>query len=222
VTAAARALAVLARAPSSPGGKTRLAAGVGRAAATRLQRAFLDDVLAATAAVAAARALHLDGALDGPAPPGVTVRAQAAGDLGARMAAALDAERAAGADAVVLVGADSPTMPPAEVERAFAALEAGAELVLGPAADGGYWLVGARAPVPEAFADLPWSTPALLARTLERLFGRGRRVALVGWWYDVDTAEDLALLGAHLAVLPAEVAPATRRVLADLETLQVR
>jgi len=86
--------------------------------------------------------------------------------------------------------------------------------VLGPANDGGYWLVGARRPAPELFDDMPWGTPVVLPRTLARL--RTADHALLPFWYDVDDPASMGLLVSHLDVLPPDVAPATRRALAGL------
>lgn len=142
---------------------------------------------------------------------GFAIRAQAGADLGARMAAAIADELAAGASAVVLVGTDSPTLPPAYLQRAAAWLGDGAEVVLGPAADGGYYLVGARRPLPQLFAaGISWGTPQVLPATLLRLrelAATGTRVALLPFFYDVDTPQDLWLLACHLRLAAAQ-APA--------------
>src|SRR5690606_34893171 len=99
------------------------------------------------------------------------------------------------------------------VGRAFAALDA-ADLVLGPAADGGYYLIAARGPL-DVFAGIEWSTSSVLAATNARARARGLRVALVERDFDVDTPEDLAELRALLAREDAARAmPATARVLA--------
>jgi glycosyltransferase A (GT-A) superfamily protein (DUF2064 family) len=71
--------------------------------------------------------------------------------------------------------------------------------------------VGARVPVAELFSGIPWSTPAVFARTLERLGNRSH--LLLAEHYDVDTAEDLETLRAELALLGPSIAPATRRAL---------
>lgn len=172
---------------------------------------------------------------------GFVVRVQKGADLGSRMAAALAAELFAGASAVVLIGTDSPTLPTLYLERAAAWLADTSDVVLGPAADGGYYLIGARRPLPELFAEgIAWSTTQVLPATLLRLRAlrdRGLRVALLPFFYDVDTPQDLRLLAAHLHLsgtadlgespnpaaaageadaLTALHAPATRAVLAEL------
>ncbi|WP_428927186.1 TIGR04282 family arsenosugar biosynthesis glycosyltransferase [Marinibacterium sp. SX1] len=120
-------------------------------------------------------------------PADLARRAQGRGDLGARMARQL---RAAPGP-VCLVGGDIPGMTRAHVARAFRALGA-ADAVLGPAPDGGFWLIGLsprRAPPPGLFDGARWSTAHALEDTLKSL--ADRRVALVDTLRDVDTAADL-------------------------------
>ena len=115
---------------------------------------------------------------------------QGRGDLGARMGRALARHRRA-----VLVGCDIPDLGRADIAAAFRALGR-AQAVFGPAEDGGYWLVGfgpRRPPAP--FAGVRWSSEHALADTLANC--RSYRVALLRRLQDVDTAEDLAALGAR-------------------------
>jgi uncharacterized protein len=120
--------------------------------------------------------------------------AQAAGNLGARMADAFARSFAAGASRVVIVGSDVPTLPDATLTAAFGGLIEG-DGVVGPSLDGGYCLIGLnRAAWPAAerlFGDVPWSTPGVLSRTL-RLAGEiGLDVRVLPGWYDVDRPQDL-------------------------------
>ena len=112
---------------------------------------------------------------------------QGRGDLGQRMARAM---AAVPAGPVVLVGGDIPGLGPEHVDRAFAALRR-AEVVFGPAADGGFWLVGLRRGrrARQLFRDVRWSSPQALTDTLANL-PAAARVALVDELADVDTAED--------------------------------
>lgn len=111
---------------------------------------------------------------------------QGPGDLGARMARALG--RFAPAPAV-LIGGDIPAVTPAHIERAFRALLS-RDVVLGPASDGGYWLVGVRGRrvLPRLFRNVRWSGPFALADTLRNLASRDR-AALVDRLDDVDDVE---------------------------------
>ena len=106
----------------------------------------------------------------------------------------------AGAERVVVVGADSPTLPVAYVEQAFGALEQ-ADVVFGPATDGGYYLVGCARRLPPIFEDSVWSHRRVLAAAIARLNDPSWQVALLPPWYDVDTLEDWLTLRGHVAAL---------------------
>jgi rSAM/selenodomain-associated transferase 1 len=215
-------LVLFARTPRRGEVKTRLAALLGDERALHLYRAFLADAcaLAARASVLGVERLVLAvaGAFDDPeigrlaTAHGLHARPQPDGDLGTRMHALLTGELER-AERVCLIGTDSPTLTADQVVAAFGPL-ADADVVIGPAADGGYWLLGARAPEPALFDGVPWSSPRVLTETLRRL--RGRKVALLPFHYDVDEAADLELLAAHLPFVPEEIAPATRAALAAL------
>jgi rSAM/selenodomain-associated transferase 1 len=156
------------------------------------------------------------------AAPAPEILPQVGDDLGSRMLTALRHLTGDGERPAVLIGSDHPTLSPAHLEAAFAALER-AEMVFGPSTDGGYVLVGARTPRRELFEGIAWSTPAVLAETLDRAEEHGVRCAFLDPWYDVDTAEDLAFLRLHLRALVRELGdaapcPATRRALAGLPT----
>jgi rSAM/selenodomain-associated transferase 1 len=177
--------------------KTRLAADLGDEAATAIYRALATQVLEAVRACgwpctvwyAPADAAAEMRAWLGPGPH---LASQPDGDLGARMAhAAASAPRGR---AIVLLGGDVPGLSAAALQRAAAAL-AEAPAVLGPSADGGYWLLGGRAPRPDLFSAMPWSTPGVLPATRARLAAAG-----VGWREletrrDVDTLDDARAAG---------------------------
>jgi rSAM/selenodomain-associated transferase 1 len=210
-------LIIFARAPVAGQVKTRLARTVGEAAALALYEAFLEDVAQMTQGLGARRVLAVAGELDHAAitrlakSQRLTVEPQGDGDLGARMAAAIERHVAHGP--VVIIGSDAPTVPRASLHRALDAL-VDRDVVIGPAADGGYWLIGVRLALPGLFTHIAWSTPSVLPETLARL---GERAHLIlPEHYDVDDAADLARLRSELSTLPATVAPATRRVLAAL------
>ncbi len=203
-----------ARAPELGAVKTRLGKTLGDERALALYEAFLDDTCALTQGIGARRVLAIAGDVDHPRvqhlakSQRLAVEPQGDGDLGARMARAIATHVATGP--VVIIGSDAPTLPRAHVHEALDALMA-CDVVIGPSDDGGYYLIGARVAVPELFADVRWSTPAVLATTLERLAGRAH--ALLPPWHDVDSADDLERLKRELATLSPSVAPATRRVL---------
>lgn len=206
------ALGVFARRPAAGRSKTRLAPALGADGAAALYDAFLTDTLArfTDATVFCADAADLAWFED--RHPGHRHLAQAEADLGERMRVALETLLEE-ADGAVVIGSDAPTLPAARVHAAGRALSRGADVVLGPAADGGYYLYGCRGEAP-ALPDVRWSSRHALADTVASLERAGRTPALLAPWYDVDTPEDLRLLRAHLALTP-RVAPETARALFD-------
>jgi rSAM/selenodomain-associated transferase 1 len=214
-TPAASSLVIFARAPELGRCKTRLASKLGEVVALDLYTAFLEDVCALSRGVAERRILAVAGSIANPVLMrlgerfGLELVPQPEGDLGVRMHLLLQTELIS-ARRVCLIGSDSPTLPQIRLQEAFDALD-GHDVVVGPSTDGGYWLLGARKWLDVVFEDIPWSSPAVLPKTLERLAGHS--VALLPFFYDVDEPADLALLSAHLLHLPKEVAAATRRAL---------
>ena len=125
---------------------------------------------------------------------GWQIKAQVRGDLGQRMAQALDAELARGRLAV-LIGSDIADLQLNDLRAARRALATGADAVLGPASDGGYWLIGLARPVIGLFDDMPWSTAAVAAITCARLALAGSRLAVLATRHDIDEARDLRAPG---------------------------
>lgn len=185
-------LVVFAKAPVLGRVKTRLAAAIGEAAALAFYEATLKTVL---------------GRLDGGGPWRTVIAAtpdeatdehglwpttaprvpQGSGDLGFRMGWFL--AEAAQAAPVVIVGSDIPDLEAAHVARAFQELRR-RDLVLGPAADGGYWLIGARVPLPgRVFDGVRWSTAHARADTLANAGALGLSTALVDELEDVDDVD---------------------------------
>ena len=177
--------------------KTRLARGVGAENAARLQLAFLRDELRMLSGMGAQVTLCCDPArpLDDYARlfgPAVAYRPQQGADLGQRMLHALHRELEESGEPAVLVGSDLPDLPERHVRDAFAALDQ-ARVCLGPATDGGFYLLGLGGPAsPGIFRDVAWSGPQVLARTLDNCAALGLSHRLLPPWPDVDTAEDLA------------------------------
>lgn len=202
------ALAIMCKAPLSGASKTRLCPPLTPDEAARLSRAFIADVAAAIAAVpkeAGTKAIAVvtpadaQAAVAGLLPPGFAVMAQRGRDLSARLIHATADLLAEGFAGVCLINADSPTLPVSLLERAAEALRRpGERLVIGPAIDGGYTLIGLKRPRPEMFRDMAWSTSAVLAQTLARAAALGPPVTLLPTWYDVDDAASLGLLSLEL------------------------
>ncbi len=191
-------LLVFARVPALGRVKSRLAAGVGLPAALAVYRELLAITNAAIVAAGVPATVWLAGTA-ASAPTAAEAREWAAhaicgqpgGDLGERMAAAFAATFAAGAGRVAIIGTDCPGLRAAHLTEAFAAL-ATADVVIGPAADGGYYLLGMNKLQLNLFRDKTWSTDSVLAETLADAHRLGLRVALLPELRDLDTAADLA------------------------------
>ncbi len=197
-------LGLFAKWPAPGAVKTRLAAS-DPAWGARAARAFLLDTIERLAAVDARRVLAFAPAEREAEFAAVVggrfdLMPQGDGDLGRRMAAFVARQMDAGAEAVVLVGADSPTLPVEYVRQAFAELER-VDVVLGPAADGGYYLVGCGPRRPPLFEGVAWGTGRVLADTIANLADPHWRLCLLPPWYDVDAPADWDMLRGHLAAL---------------------
>jgi hypothetical protein len=119
-------------------------------------------------------------------------RRQSEGDIGDRMASAFQASFAAGMTAVVLIGSDCPELNAPLMVEAFQLLRQH-DLVLGPALDGGYYLIGLRRLIPELFTGIPWSTAEVLQQTITIAKRLGLAVAKLPLLSDVDRPEDLSV-----------------------------
>lgn len=191
---------VFVKAPAPGRVKTRLSPPFTPETAASLYRAFAADSLSAAEAVVGAKAaVAYEPHEDWPTPswlsePPPEWFLQEGADLGRRLAAATGKAFVDGADRVVVIGSDAPHLPPARIEEAFARLAA-APLVLGPARDGGYYLIGLREPAPSLFDDIPWSSPEVLKATLARAVELHWSPHLLDELEDVD---DAAALGRML------------------------
>jgi rSAM/selenodomain-associated transferase 2/rSAM/selenodomain-associated transferase 1 len=210
---ASHALGVFARFPEPGRAKTRLIPALGPDGAAalhdRLVRHTLDTVGAFTRHHHALAAIWVAGAE--PARfarhfgTSLPCLAQPDGDLGTRMLTAMRFMLRT-ARAGVLIGTDCPDISPGVLAASFDAL-GDADLVLGPAGDGGYYLIGLRRPVPALFEDIEWGTSAVLARTLERAAAMGLRVRLLPTLRDVDEPRDLAVWERVCAALSPDGEP---------------
>ena len=206
---------ILAKAPVPGEAKTRLIPALGASGAAILARAFFADTLAMAVSLRWARVVV---SLAGdpaslPLPPGVEILPQGGGDLGERMERAAVRSLAIG-PRVLLIGTDSPGLPAHFLGSARASL-ATHEAVLGPAEDGGFFLLGLDRCEPGLLSGLPWSRSDTLVHTAARLRHSGRSVATTDPWFDVDEPADLERLSRLIA--EGEIhAPATARALASL------
>lgn len=178
---------VLAKAPVAGRVKTRLCPPCTGAEAAELAQASLLDTLHVALATGAQVVLALDGEAGAWLPEGVQVVPQGSGSLSERLAAAW--RHMSGP--AVQVGMDTPQLTPSDLIQAYESLQHDdVDAVLGPAEDGGWWLIGLPRGMPEVFLGLPTSTPDAGERQHERLVQLGLRVALLETRNDVDTIED--------------------------------
>jgi rSAM/selenodomain-associated transferase 1 len=203
---------MLARWPAPGRCKSRLVPGVGRARAAAIQARLTRHGLAAAAdarrALAAAAGtgghggrLELVLAASGLGPRAAArwgrllgvdrVVAQGSGSLGLRLQRQLLRGCREGAAAVVLIGSDLPSLAAEDLVEAFQVLEHRA-LVLGPAGDGGYWLIGRRRATPQLFTGIDWGSDQVLAQTLALARQAGLEAALLAERHDLDRPADLA------------------------------
>lgn len=207
-------LVVFTRWPEAGRAKTRLVAALGPDGAARLQERMTRHTLARAAGFARRRGAELIVRFAGgdaarmAAAYGRLHRylPQGAGDLGQRLARAFEAAFAAGARRVVLVGTDCPELAAVHLRSAFDAL-VDSDVVLGPAEDGGYYLVGLARPCSSLFEDVPWGTAQVLGVTLRRATAAGRSVTRLVVLRDVDRPEDLPHAQATLARAVSVVIP---------------
>jgi len=199
-------LLVLTRFPAPGRAKTRFIPLLGPAGAADLSRRLSEHTVAIARAWRAGDpdrmfTVHITGA--DPAAcrrwlgDDISCEPQGDGDLGVRMDRALSSALTAGADRVVLVGCDCPRNEVANLERAFSRLD-DHDLVLGPATDGGYYLIGTTCPRPTLFHGLAWGTSEILPGTLSRAEHEGLRTVTLATLPDVDRPADLPAAEAAL------------------------
>ena len=189
-------LIVFLKQPRPGGVKTRLVPALGAATAAELYRVLAEEVLRATIPPKGEYETLVFFAPSEEAEamrawlPGLRLRAQSAGDLGARMSAAFARAFERGAERVAIIGTDTVGVTGDVVAGALGAL-ADADVVVGPAYDGGYYLLALSQPHPDLFEGIAWSTATVLEETLRRAAAAGLRVQKRPVLRDVDTLDDL-------------------------------
>lgn len=228
------AAAIVCKTPIGGLSKTRLSPPLRLEQCARISECFIRDLSRSVQALADESAIsgialytpygseaHLQSLL----PAAFRLHPQGDGDLGARLSKGSAELLAEGYDGVILINSDSPTLPLSILRDAADALHDGDRIVLGPAIDGGYTLIGLSRPHPQLFDDVPWSTPVVHALTLRRAGEIGVSVSNLATWYDVDDANSLEILAAEMRGerpafaspdLIAAEAPATRQFMRDL------
>ena len=197
-------LGIFAKLPRPCQVKTRLAAATSPAFAARVADAMLGDTLDRMAAIDAERWLvfaphDAAAAMTELARGRYQLTPQGDGDLGQRLERFFQQRIRHEPERVVVIGADSPTLPVEFVARAFDQLQT-SDLVLGPATDGGYYLIGCARRLPPIFAGIDWGGATVLRDTIARL-DTTALLALLPPWYDVDTLDDWRMLQGHIAAL---------------------
>jgi len=173
--------------------KTRLAAGIGDAQALAVYQRLLEVTASACEPLPVrkeawyAQRLPRDGERQ---MPGVPARIQVGHDLGDRMEHAFSAAFTIGHSPVIIIGTDCPGLTSAILQEAIDALAAH-DAVIGPARDGGYYLLGLRAPFADVFRNKQWSTSSVFAETMADLDRAGRSTYVLRELIDVDTEADL-------------------------------
>lgn len=178
--------------------KTRLIPYLGPQTAALLHRRLTEHVVGCAREAARAWNLELQVHFQGGHEQrmrewlgeGIMYQAQEGGDLGERMQRAFGNAFQRGACSVVLVGSDLPGLTSMILGEAFGALETH-RVVLGPAMDGGYYLIGMKKDTPDLFSGIPWGSEYVFLRTLERIAQLGLGVKLLKKLHDVDRPEDL-------------------------------
>jgi rSAM/selenodomain-associated transferase 1 len=216
-------LVIMAKAVRAGAVKTRLAAALPAHAITEFYRCLLEDTMALARSLDGVAAAIMSPAEDVEeltrmAGDGIPVVGQKGSGLAAGLASVFEHFSDGGRQRVVAFNSDSPHLPPAVLRRAFDALDA-CDLVVGPTNDGGYYLVGAKAPHALLFAPSAMG----MANALETLLASARELGLsVGStdeFYDIDLPADLSRLAEELRRAP-ERAPRAARWLAEWERSQ--
>ena len=230
-------MGIMAKVPRSGRVKTRLVPPLTHDQASALSECFLRDVAASIATAAQADHARVQGVtvylaegeeqdlLHG-LPRNFLLLAQRGEHLGERLFHAVVDLLDAGFHSVCLVNADSPTLPSSLLREAALALQApGDRVVLGPASDGGYYLIGLKRAHRRLFEEIPWSTPSVFAETIARVRELSLKVHRLAEWYDIDDRHSLRLLCQELFGRDATISPSTRgastRALLDKLRLQL-
>lgn len=193
-------LGMFARRPEPGKAKTRLAASIGESAAAELYAAFVEDLSHRCPALADTFLLAAtpdEQATSEWFRPRLKINSRLAfqptGGLGQRINWFFEEASSLGAKRIVLIGSDSPDIPNAIISTAFERLRH-SDVVISPAADGGYVLIGLQQPRPELFAEVRFSSPMTLHDTLVAAQQQELIVELLQPWYDIDVIENLGTL----------------------------
>jgi rSAM/selenodomain-associated transferase 1 len=193
---------MMTKAPRAGEVKTRLVPPLTHSEAAELSLCLLRDTIANMTQVAARAPVDLiavyspstsEKEFDGLLPDNFSLLSQSTGPLGDRLFDATCALLSAGYAAVLMIGSDSPTLPTEILLNAVEALgQPGDRIVLGPADDGGYYLIGLKRPHRCIFQGIEWSTDRVLRQTIARAEEAGIEIQILPAWYDLDDARSLS------------------------------
>jgi len=214
------ALIVVAKRPAPGKTKTRLSPPFTPELASALYECFLFDTLDQMRQVNGAQ--HVIAYLDEldyfqRLAPDFELIPQEGHDLGSRLDHALTSYLARGYERVVIMDSDSPTLPASYLSQAFEVLSNGADVVLGPCDDGGYYLIGIKKPTPRLLREVHMSTPTVAAETMALAKEEGLNLVTLPTWYDIDDVASLSRLIEELGLLESDIATHTRQFLLQNE-----
>lgn len=220
------AVAIVCKTPSAGLSKTRLSPPLSPDQCAALSGCFIRDLAATVTAlsddgdvtgVALYTPIGSQGDLSSYIPGNFLMVPQIEGGFGERLRHGAAELLAKGHEGAILVNSDSPTLPKAILRQAVDAIRTGDDVVLSPALDGGYTLIGLSRDHPRLFEDIPWSTSNVFRLTCERANELGLSLKVIPGWYDIDDAsslrqliEELAGVSNSLHDLQGADAPSTR------------
>lgn len=212
------ALIVVAKKPAPGNTKTRLSPPLSPEQASGLYACFLADTLDLIRQVDGVDRVIAYLPLDASCyfsdlAPDFQLIQQVGAGLGARLDNALTNYLSLGYQHVVIMNSDSPTLPAEYLSEAFKDLSDGADVVLGPCEDGGYYLIGCRRPIPRLLREVKMSTPTVAADTASLASEAGLRLVQLPTWYDVDDGESLNRLAEDFEKPSQKTADHTHRFL---------
>jgi rSAM/selenodomain-associated transferase 1 len=194
------ALVVMLKAPVAGRVKTRLVPPLKAEDAARLYQCFIEDIFSSISRltdvdiIAAYTPQRLARKVKRILPPDILITPQKGKDLGERLANIFSLLFLKGYNKVAIIGTDSPDLPLEFIKKSFAMLRGIINLVIGPAEDGGYYLIAMSRDCRQIFQDIPWSTNMVFEKTIEKAKKAGLKPDILPKWYDIDDINNLKTL----------------------------
>ena len=218
-----RSIVMFTKAPEPGKVKTRLTPQISDIAAAAFHEAFVLDTLDGLSSIKSVDkyiACHPDKdhiffkGIEETFP--VAAFTQVGDTLGERMENALFYLRGMGYKEILIIGSDSPTLDFKIVDDAFDRLKK-KELVIGPSLDGGYYLIGISAEIPDLFGDIEWGSDSVFEETIKKVKGSGLNCSVLPFWYDIDTINELRFMQIHLDAMNDGSCVRTREMIKRLK-----